>query len=719
MKNQKNVFVFASILAFTLVLFAGFSSAVILAEWPSVSSGTASNVNSDVTAGTLTSGSGVSLDFDSTDARATGWSDSASPNSEEYFQITIAPNAGKTISISALNFMNKRSETGPANYQIQYSKQVNFASPTVAATRSNVDTTDQDGSLTGLNIQVNSGETLTIRLYGYGATSTAGVWRILENTLKIEGTVTTAPVSLLQLTKVRDVTSSQTGIFTVKNTGTSTLTNIVFTDAGAFNVEFSQVAIASLAPGATSSQITITPTDLATSGFQIKTVTVTATAADSTTGILTFSVGGSFCSAGEKGGKLDIRNIKIDNNGEGKDDEWNLLDEIEVEVEVENTAANDDVDDVFIEIGLFDSTGNNVITDLDFDNTDEEGADVGNMNDGDKETVTYTFRVPADIEDGSYKLTVKAYSDNIGESLECTDTSSDLDQTTYQKIDVQRESDEGKFIAFENTELSSTEFTCGDLVTLSTDVFNIGDEDQDQVLVTLFNNELKIKESYEIRNDVDQGDNEAVTFSFSLPQDATNKIYQFELLSEYDYKNNNYRQKADSTAKVPIKVIGCSATGSGTGSGTGTGSTSDRFVAISASLDSSATAGEELVVRATITNLLSQDASFAIGVDGYQDWASLGGISERILPGVNGGESKEVTIRLKVNDDASGEQSFIIEVGSEEKSQTREVVVNLQESQASSKGFNLGSNAYLWIIGVINVVLIILIIVVAIRISRR
>ena len=76
-------------------------------------------------------------------------------------------------------------------------------------------------------------------------------------------------------------------------------------------------------------------------------------------------------------------------------------------------------------------------------------------------------------------------------------------------------------------------------------------------------------------------------------------------------------------------------------------------------------------------------------------------------------------MKFNVDADASGEQSFVVGVqGGAEQSETREVSVNIAGSSSGTK-FNLGDNAYLWIIGIVNVILIILIIVVAVRISRR
>ena len=75
---------------------------------------------------------------------------------------------------------------------------------------------------------------------------------------------------------------------------------------------------------------------------------------------------------------------------------------------------------------------------------------------------------------------------------------------------------------------------------------------------------------------------------------------------------------------------------------------------------------------------------------------------------------------MNVNDDVDGEQSFTIETVSANKTDRKEVAVELAESNVKGPGFSFGGeNTYLWIIGLVNVILIILIIIVAIKVSRR
>jgi len=79
------------------------------------------------------------------------------------------------------------------------------------------------------------------------------------------------------------------------------------------------------------------------------------------------------------------------------------------------------------------------------------------------------------------------------------------------------------------------------------------------------------------------------------------------------------------------------------------------------------------------------------------------------------GESKGVTVALKINSDAEGTNKFNIEVLSGSNFVlSQPVSVNVEKS-----GFSLGSDWYLWLIGAFNVLLIAAIIIVVIRILKK
>ena len=69
------------------------------------------------------------------------------------------------------------------------------------------------------------------------------------------------------------------------------------------------------------------------------------------------------------------------------------------------------------------------------------------------------------------------------------------------------------------------------------------------------NNLVGDPEFVEIRNDMDEGDKETVSFDFIVPQGLEDGNYQLKLSAEYDYKNGNYREASDEDVTVILKVV--------------------------------------------------------------------------------------------------------------------------------------------------------------------
>lgn len=509
-------------------------------------------------------------------------------------------------------------------------------------------------------------------------------------------TVPITSASTYTLSKTAEVTASQNGSLTLANTGNQALTFSLVKSSGSLNLTFSNAN--PTVPAGTTSTITVSPT--VGQSFSIGTNFATVVAVPQTSGVanqsITYTRNGNFCPIGKVTTNLTLRDVELSNSG-GEDDEWHPLDEVSVEVELENTGKSD-LDDLIVELGLFNANGKNLANKLDFTSDGEEEFEVGDLDDGDDTKVEFTFKVPADLDEGSYTLILKAYSDDISESTLCTDS---IAESIQETIKVESEDDEGKFIAFDDIVVSPAQATCGDEVTITADAVNIGEDDEDKVLINLVNRALGINKIVEITQGLDQGDSKMVSFSFTVPQVADG-TYNLALSAEYDYKNGVYKQNLDDDVETQLKVFGCSVAPGTTNA-----------VSINAELASEAVTGKDVKVTATLRNNGDKTALFAITATGFESWASLKDISENIVQ-IPAGQSKDVTITLTPQDDAAGEQSFTINARTDDgKVQSRQVVVQVEN------GSLFGGSSWVWTLVAINVVLVILIIVVAVIVSRR
>lgn len=529
------------------------------------------------------------------------------------------------------------------------------------------------------------------------------------DTVNITGTVI-APSSNITITVPSSpVQAGQNASITINNVGTSTLMNIVLSELSSFNAVFNPPQIASLANGA-SSPVQVAVNTLSNLRFGTNTVQVRAQASNGQIGTGNVQFKKTFCSSGPVVANLSISNVDWNNEGEGDDDSWELLDEIEVEVEVRNS-NNDDEIDAIVKLGLFDSNGQNNADDLiylsDSDGTDEEIEIT--VDEDDEETVTYRFKVPADLDEGSYKLALKVYDDDEGENSDCDDSTSDFNNDFFQSIDIEQTSDDERFVIVDEIE-TNTPLACGESLTGQFTVFNVGQDDQERIRITMKNTALGIDEEFEIIEDLDQGEDKTLDFSVPTPLGAENKYHTIVFRTFYDYKNGVYREESEQEFVAPVEITGC--TGNLGNSGNGLTNTQ-----ISAELDSEAIAGETLVVLATIRNTGDSEVDYSVDARDFDDWASLDEISDESFS-LDAGEEKEITMTFTVNDDAEGVQTFDIQVASGGRVQIQEVEVELESAQKGFE-FNFGDSSAIWIIGLVNLVLIVLIIIVAVKLSKR
>ena len=430
-----------------------------------------------------------------------------------------------------------------------------------------------------------------------------------------------------------------------------------------------------------------------------------------------------FCEDGAVDYSDLIKNVDIQNNGEGDDDEWLPLDTIEVEVELQNDKEeNMDLDNVIFELGLFkEGSSSNIMDEMMWISSDDELVDVGDIDAEEEETFTFEFRVdPQEVEDGTYKLYVKAYPDN-DEDVTCIDYSDDLaesqfgDSEFYAEIQVNQENDKDKMVVIDEESISSPiPASCGQNVIFSADIYNIGDTDfEDKTKVVLYNTELGLNVEEVVLGDMDAGDNSQISFAFQVPKNAEEKQYPLSMQIYYDYDedDDNYDRSSDETFNAYLRVEGnCAAT--------------IIPVSVEATLESGGLAGEDLVVKAIVTNNGNTAQDFIINAAGYTTWASTSSLSESVFT-LAAGQSKEVIFTFAVNEDAEGTNYFNIEVLSEGQLALNQAVSVLIENTSSEglfaglTGSAIGGSSYLWGIGLLNLVLIVIIIILAVRVSRR
>jgi hypothetical protein len=133
---------------------------------------------SGVTVGALTRAAGLTANAGSNSINASNWTLSSMANPGDYYTFTITPGAGCELSLASLALNVQASATGPLAGEVATSAD-GFASHTASfATTGSPQVT----------LSATSSSAIEVRIYGYGASSAAGTFR-LSTGLTLSGSV--------------------------------------------------------------------------------------------------------------------------------------------------------------------------------------------------------------------------------------------------------------------------------------------------------------------------------------------------------------------------------------------------------------------------------------------------------------------------------------------------------------------------------------------------
>ena len=517
--------------------------------------------------------------------------------------------------------------------------------------------------------------------------------------------------SELTITSITSNLSKTTnGTVKVQNTGNVNLTGIsletITTDTADFTIQFNDSDF-DLTAGQ-SKLVKVSSTDVDDLDFRDdNSLKMRATNGSLDSNSLALTIDNSFYD-GDNEGRLSVSIDRINvEKGYGDDEEyWYPFDDIELKITIDNNGEWD-IENIELQLCLLDVERNKCILDEDDMELDEDDFDIDRKDDN---SVLINFNVdPSVLKEGNtdYTLYVSAVGkidDNECEYYDGDETGA----STSQKIEIRTDEE---FIIFDQVTLTDSsgydnknEISCGTEVTLSANVWNVGDKDldNDEIFVLVHNKELGISEVVSFNNGINSMDWELLETTFTIPSNAAEKTYTIKLTAYDDEDlddNDVYENKEDDESKFyqSLKVI-CK--------------TSITQPTVNANLESEAEIGEELIIKTIITNN-DEDNDFIISLSDFEDWATLVSITPQTVS-INKGEFAEVTIVLKPT--ITGKHSFNIDTIVDGETYSQPVSVNIAKESGI---FPSISNTILYIITGIVTLLIVIVLIVIVRLSRR
>ena len=226
-------------------------------------------------------------------------------------------------------------------------------------------------------------------------------------------------------------------------------------------------------------------------------------------------------------GKLSITNVKIYVDGDKDSGTIDVKPEstVKVKFKVENTYSDSDLDKSEIE----DIEATVTIEGIDDGDDIDDEADVDDLKVGKDDSVTITLDLPLELDhDDDYILKISI----TGEDAE----NSSITHTVEEEYDV-RVKKEKHDLLFKKAELTNSNLKCSRTTSLSTYILNMGEEEEDEVKLTITNAELELNKqvTFDLSDDPFDDDSKyRSTIPITIAQETEPGVYPIIVRVEYD-----------------------------------------------------------------------------------------------------------------------------------------------------------------------------------------
>lgn len=419
--------------------------------------------------------------------------------------------------------------------------------------------------------------------------------------------------------------------------------------------------------------------DVKVNGFSDITFTV-SDGTDSASKAITLKVYPDYCSSEEyyPTNKIEIGDIDF------SDKKYKVGDKISVTVE--DVEANVDLENVEVELFLFNVDSNEEIL-------NEQSSDSNDIDDGDKEDYDIEITVPNDEEIGDKD----DYVIFAVVTAEDADEGDDYCFIDFEDVRIERADND---VNIKTLTFSPSSVCAGDLITAKIAIENEGTDEEDDVYVRILASDLGVDVS---SNKVDleaydDSDNDAsLSVNFNVPKDAASKTYSIEAIVYY----NDGDDTESKFENVVVKSCGAEAEETET-------VTEEGSVDLSVNANTNVNAGKSFTIPVTVTNNLKQSKEFTVVVTNLDEWADP--VSDKTVA-LMPGKSSTVYFYLQSKEDVEGTFGATVYVKDGTKVvETKDLAFNVaKEAKTSSfnfSGFDMNNSTLLWILGDIVLVVI-------------
>jgi ribosomal protein L25 (general stress protein Ctc) len=207
----------------------------------------------------------------------------------------------------------------------------------------------------------------------------------------------------------------------------------------------------------------------------------------------------------------------VDENGGKIDRDVYPGSKISIKIELENSFDDESIEDIDIE---------GVLEDIDDGSDIVEEDDINKIKALDEKTVTLDFEIPLEVEEEDYDLEIEAKGKD-------KDGNYHYDSVEFT-VKVEKKSHD---LIIQKAQLNPTTISCTGRTSLNVKILNIGENDEDDVVLKIKNNELGIyleRTGIKLDKDIDDDNKYRKTFNLGFNKGIKSGIYLINVEVYYD-----------------------------------------------------------------------------------------------------------------------------------------------------------------------------------------
>ncbi len=180
----------------------------------------------------------------------------------------------------------------------------------------------------------------------------------------------------------------------------------------------------------------------------------------------------------------------------------------------------------------------------------EDEPDVDDLDAGDDDSLELVFNIPLEVDDDKFELIINV----VGDAVNGTERTRLTAEESFT-VNIDKEKHD---VVIRRAELYNTNIKCGRSTQLDVSLINLGTSDEDDVVLTVNNEDLELtkKDTFNLDNDPFDSDSKySNSYQINAPKEAETGIYPINVKVSYDNGGKTAEKNVELTVECEEEVV--------------------------------------------------------------------------------------------------------------------------------------------------------------------